>query len=324
MKFKYPIIKILVSFFLFGLIIFYVDLSKVRDTLLQVNIGYYLISIVVQLIVILIGAKRWSFFIFHDNLKINFNMLLRINFMANFFNNVLPSSIGGDALRVFYIYKLGHGGAIAMSSVVIERIIGLSAMVGVASISLIFVELGANWHNLLKVLIQLLFFFIVTLILLVGWNKSYLILTDNKLVKKFKGNKLVQNLLKLVNKSHIYLRDYFLILKVFAASVVLHVVQILVFIFIGKSLGLEIDYMYYFTMIPLLILVSSVPFTIGGLGVREVLIVFLFSMVGVSSEYSASVAILFLLTLILSSMPGLLFFMKTDNHYDSLHFQEDK
>ena len=104
---------------------------EIRDVVAQIHsasVGYLLLAVVFQLIAKIIWTSRW-----HTVLKLNdihrgFWELFGIIHIGLFFNNFLPSSVGGDVIRGYYSSNSKDGLANSYGSLIIERTIGLLAL----------------------------------------------------------------------------------------------------------------------------------------------------------------------------------------------------
>ena len=99
------ILKFAVSFGILVLIAFKVDTRELWNILKKAHIGYYLAAILVYYIVQVFSAYRWFLLLKPINLKTRFTKILSFYYLGMYFNFFLPTAIGGDAVRVYYLHK---------------------------------------------------------------------------------------------------------------------------------------------------------------------------------------------------------------------------
>jgi len=95
-------------------------------------------------------------------------------------------------------------------------------------------------------------------------------------------------------------------------------VEIFLFWMLGRGVGAELGILNYLVIVPLIFVASSLPITIGGLGVRETAAIALFGLYGMAESHAATVMVLFLAVIIVGSLPGLYFFLTMKGHKEFL------
>lgn len=121
-------IKILISGALLYLALRGVNVSAILTRVNQISLGWILVAIVVTLVQILLGALRWREISVLCAAPLTAAQALRFNMIGSFFNQTLPSSIGGDAVRLWLVNRTGAGWRAATYSVLVDRAIGLVAL----------------------------------------------------------------------------------------------------------------------------------------------------------------------------------------------------
>jgi uncharacterized protein (TIRG00374 family) len=306
-------LKAIISFIILLLLFKKLDLDAIIDNMAKSNFFFLFFASLFQVSIIVIQAIRWHMFFPRNDNKYNFRNLFKIFFIGTFFNNILPTSSGGDGVRAYYIYKSGAPIALSASPIIIERIIGLIAMIGMASLSIIFLDIEVEWINRLSSLMLFIFILLAIILLLIRWEVSYRILI--KLFKNISRNVVINALLNMTKSINNYLNMEILMLKVFLISILAQIFQIIVFLLISYSLGIEISFFNLIFAVPIILIAAGLPISIGGFGVREVTIISVFSSMGISNIYAASIAFLFIPILIISSIPGLYFFINKKDQY---------
>jgi uncharacterized protein (TIRG00374 family) len=306
------ITKVSVTVFMLWLLFRQFDWDELRTILADFTWWSFVAAIAIQVFVFILGALRWRAFFRHENLLYTVRDLLRPYFIGALFNNFLPAATGGDVMRVYYILRKGHGVAIAASPVITERIIGTTVMFGIAASVLPFISIKADWLGLLSTVLPMVFMGLVICLVLLRLPTTHQVVY--RLFRRWEDYRPGRALLGVIRASHRYLGDTPLVLRVVSLSISMQLIQIVVFWMLATGIGSNISFIQYALAVPLILIVAALPISIGGLGVREAAVVTLFGAIGMETTQATAVAILFLPVLILSSLPGLYYFLTTRNH----------
>lgn len=220
-----------------------------------------------------------------------------LTFIGYFFNNFLPTSIGGDVAKAYYLSRKSSDKLGSYTSVFVDRAMGLVTMILMAAIALLFAQGQFVDTNIRYMIYGITVFTLLGIIFLM--NKNF--------AKKFSGLLVVirpieDKVRKLYNAVHHYKKHTSLIIKSFAISILS---QLLFFVSIGvlaKSIGAVIPAMEVLMRMPIICAISLLP-SINGLGVREGSMVVLFGPL-IGKESAFVVSILWFLVLFLTSIIG--------------------
>ena len=111
------------------------------------------------------------------------------------------------------------------------------------------------------------------------------------------------------HESLISLKNSTALYKAVLMSIVSQICIVVTYYLIGRSLGIEISFLEFALIVPVIFLVASLPISIGGLGVREGMLVILLNSIGVSTSNAVSLSFLYLSILIIATLPGALFLL---------------
>jgi glycosyltransferase 2 family protein len=280
----------------------YVELSDVKWPLLGM-------ALLLQVTVLLTSVFRWWLFFYYEGYSYPFTKLIRPFFIGAVLNHVLPASIGGDSYRIFFTYKEQIPTQLCLPPIVVEKIIGLTIMLFISVLVIPFNKIDDLFLNNLKLLLPVLFVGLLLFIFIISWSLFYR--WSYKLLKQWDSYKFISIVLKIFGSTYCLLRNKKLILYVSMISGIKIILESGVFLFIIWGLNLEIKIIDLFLMAPLVLIVSSIPISLGGLGIREVSIVTLFILIGMTKTSTIALAILFLSIHILSTLPGLYYLVFT-------------
>jgi uncharacterized protein (TIRG00374 family) len=302
-------VKLFVTVILLWLLVQQLDWVKVLAVLSGLSLWTVLLSVVLQVLVLVLGVWRWQMFFKHENLPHTFSWLSRPFFIGALFNNVLPAATGGDLLRIYYIYREGYGTVIAASPVITERMIGFTVLFGIATSVLPFTSFTAEWFAGLSRLLPPIFFGLTLFLALLGWPRSYRPL--HNLLESRAKIRIIKALLKIAESSHGYLGEILLVFRIVILSIAMQVTEIVVFWVLAIGVGSEIPFTMFLLSVPLTMALAGLPISIGGFGVREATAVVLFTASGMATSHAAAVTFLFIPVLLISSLPGLYYFLTT-------------
>ncbi len=214
-----------------------------------------------------------------------------------FFNNFLPTSAGGDIVKIFYIVKDEQRKFLSGISILIDRYIGALSVIIMGTISIfLYNEEGKRFFYLILAFLLIFSFYFFSKRKIA----SILYLPIRKFIPQFL-NKILLNLYDAVNFYFTENRKNFkiAILVSFLLQILSIFSQYLICISIVKD---NVNILLFFVFIPLIWISTLIP-SLGGLGIREYTYIFLFSdIIGENNAYALST--LNFLSLILNSLIG--------------------
>ena len=108
------------------------ELGKVFQDL---NLGYFVLSLATYALAQLVIAFRWWLLLRAQSIRISVLATFRLHFLGLFYNNVMPSSVGGDLLKAWYVTRHTEKRLEGALSVFIDRVVGLGGMVLMAVVA---------------------------------------------------------------------------------------------------------------------------------------------------------------------------------------------
>ena len=117
--------KAAISILLLYLSLHWVDVGALGPRLSWFELGWVVLAVFLLTVQVVLLAVRWHNIGAACGAKLPFISTLQISFIATFFNQVLPSTVGGDGVRIWLFARKGAGWASATYSVLIDRITGV-------------------------------------------------------------------------------------------------------------------------------------------------------------------------------------------------------
>jgi uncharacterized protein (TIRG00374 family) len=219
-----------------------------------------------------------------------------------FFNFFLPSTVGGDVVRAEMAKSCSGGRSGSYAAVLFDRFSAFIAVVLIGAIALVFSYAGIGWFDWQVALLSLLFIF-VTILVFVVLETS---LADRVLNRLSRGPlvkliALLRNVLVLLQGCA---ENRPMLFHIVGLSLLIQILVIFVVYLLGVGLGLKVGILFHFVAIPIIILVTLLPVSLNGLGVREISFVLLYSKVGVPTEMALALSFSWTFVLVLFALFG--------------------
>jgi len=300
-------LKICVSILLLYFATLNVDLPELIRVYDNVDSFMLFLAFIIFFAGQVLSAIRYKILFDATGAEITLPHSLNIHFIALFFNQILPSSLGGDAIKGIYMAK-SYSTQKAINSVIADRMHGLFILC-------FMVLLLFPFYFFLIQNIGL--FLLITGIAILGVFGVPAFLFILNVIEKFwpNGRNMFSNFFgfsHLRSFAEYYLQTFMQksYILLFLISLFIHFSGIGTFFIIARALGLDVLLFDFVILIPLIFLVSLVPISFGGWGVREFGSIWCLGLIGVSKEYALFLSIIFGVILLLVSMPGLYLFLR--------------
>jgi len=294
-----------------GLIVYLIttqfkDFKTIASTLKDISITLILLSFSTHIYGIWITAYRWQTLLKTQNIKLSILSLSSSTLIGQFFNNFLPTSIGGDVYRAYDVTKkTAFPMSSSVSVLVVERLSGIiaSAVFATAALFLGFTTIGGK-----SIIIPILIFLVISVIIF------FLILNPNilgirKLAKKIKFLEKILKKLKNVYDTFLSFKKYkWVLVKVLFYSLTLQFAVIVNYWLASRSLGINLDLTAFIFIVPVVSIIAMLPVSLGGIGVREGSLVFIMVSLGAQNAKAAMCSLLlFAMLLIMGIIGGLIY-----------------
>lgn len=280
-----------------------VDHRRLLETLQNINYGLLIPAILLQVISTLVASYRW-YLIMHI-LQFGQSLFFYIGsyFKGTFFNQALPTSIGGDAIRILDAGMLGNGHKEAFYGVFIDRVIGLSGLMILNLVAILLspdlLPPGLQWVIGLIASGGVVGVVILLLLRRIQW------LTRFKITRMFHHISNRMNLVYHSPKSAAVQTGL---------SLLIHLLTLGSVFLIGRSIGIELPFLTFLVLVPPALLLTIVPVSLAGWGVRETALIGLFKYVNGDETVVLAMSMLFGLMLIIAALPGLYFYVTGHTH----------
>jgi len=283
-------------------LIWKIDLGRTLRVIGEANPWYLLLALFLMVVTILPMAWRWQLLLRAKGVEDRLGWLTRAYFVSYAAGQILPTSVGGDAVRIYETARRhpGHGDTGA-ATVLLERAIGGAATLILAAVGFALAvghyDVGAYlWIEAFFVVATILFGF-----LLFSRRARPLLKLGRPILAFVRLDKLVA---RVYHAMHSYRDHVGVLVVVLLVTIALQAVRVLAVWLSGKAVGIDLSPRPYYVMGPLLFLVMLVPFTVNGFAVRESFFVSFLGNLGVSADQAFAAGFLFFVITILMAAPG--------------------
>lgn len=253
----------------------------------------------------LLGSYQWSRLLHAVAIRIPFWKVCSYYHVGLFFNNFLPANVGGDLARVWDASRYAQSRSAALSTVMLDRMIGTVALAGLAMLTTF---PAIDQFHLRVVYAALVGFFALSVFAL--WALLHPALLDwvERVLARLGLGRFKPHLDSLSESLSAFRGQRRLFLTLMLVATVVQVMRIGVHVLVSRALGVAIPLPYFFLFVPLLAVIVSLPISLNGIGVREGAGVVLFGMVGVDRAHAFSLQFTtYLVAVAVSLLGGVIF-----------------
>lgn len=275
-----------------------IDTSRLLATFRNVQPGWVVTTLLVYWTAQVVSSLRCAYIARHLGGSLSMSTALRAHFVGLWFNQVLPSGLGGDLVKVAIMRQpLGLG--LAVRAGILDRLSGLVFLVVAVTVTLPLYRDVLDevlWLGLATVAAG----FFVALVMAV--------FIAHAITAKLALPPWLATLFQTLKDVWQFRRGQAFWQQVWTSAIV-HANGITTYLLISVALGFTTHALHYMLLVPLVFLLALLPLSLAGWGVREAGAVWLFGLVGIPGEQAMAISIGYGLLLIIASMPGLVVFL---------------
>ena len=302
-------LRLIFSLILIYIIIRNVNINEAGDLLASINYYYFSVALFLVVVERVILAYKWNILLATKNMHLPFMKILKIYYLSSFIGTFLPSSVTGDVFRIYSLYKCTSNRVESLTSVFAEKITALLSSLIIVISNVIFlcyishmINKEAILHSILLLAVILAIFSVVAL------KKSIMTSIIDKF--KFISVKLEKKIREVYNVFFEYTMYKMALFYVLMLSFVFQLIRILGIYLVSLSLDQHTNIIYFLIFIPIIIFLTMLPISIGGIGIREGGFVYFFSQAGMSTTDAFTLSILVYVLIMISIIPGGIIFVR--------------
>jgi glycosyltransferase 2 family protein len=294
-KFFFLSLKIAITILLFYIISKKISNNDFYNILSKINYKIIILVFLILYLHLVFNCMRWHLILKQKEQVIKFKSTFSIFSIASFFNQFLPSAVFGEAIKFYYKKKLGLNKSIIIRSIILDRFIHT-----VVLIVILIMSSSALFINLQLGLIfsSLFLFFVFTFIVI-----------TKKIINKLNINKFFIFFINLLNDFKENYNSTIILLPNISLSLIVHSLMFSSYIIIGMSIGIDINLLEFFVILPIIIFASSLPISLNGWGIREFISMYLLNFYNVNETQAILMSVIIGLLIFLTRLPGSLFLL---------------
>jgi uncharacterized membrane protein YbhN (UPF0104 family) len=286
-------LRFLGTFVLITWLVTRTNLEQIKQVTHGLRLGFWLTAVGLYVVIQGISGFRWQLLAKPFGFNNSLGQYINFYFIGMFFNLFLPTSVGGDVVRAWYLDGGSGQKARALITVLVDRLSGLIVLLFLACVGVVWCPIHLeNWI--------LAGVWCSAGIALVGFLLAPL------LIGKFERFEKLQSLADLLR---VYRQRPLLMSSATLISLIIQAGNIVLVWLVGLAIGAQIPWPYYWIMVPMVTLLTMLPISLNGMGVREGATILYLAPLGISQETALSLAVLWFAVFTTASLIGGLLYL---------------
>jgi uncharacterized protein (TIRG00374 family) len=308
---KALLLKVLVSLALITALLARVDLADLRGRLVSAGVLALVIGSLCIFVLSVTTAVRWKTVLAEFHYPMAFADVWRYTAIGMFFNQLLPSGMGGDGLRSWYAWRAGLPLGPAIATVLVDRILGLLGLLLLVIVGLPYLlslRIAGVLAVAVSISVALLALGIAVFLFIDHLMAGMSVLLQGRMRAALLQRPLITRVKDELARTAKDTRRLLKALPYGPATILLSLVNQLVLglvvLYLAHSMSLSLSPAAAVFLFPPVLLLSMIPISLAGWGVREGAMVVVFSLAGLQAEASLSLSVLFGACMFVSGLPG--------------------
>ena len=286
----------IIGFLILIYILSNLDLDKILYEFSNINVLYLLLSFSAIIPIILLSNYEWQILLKKQKININYSFSLKNIFIGYFYGFISPGGYGAYA-RIFYLKnKCKSSLQKCLSNVIIFNTIDYISLLIIGFFAgIILINLSPDLTNML---ISILIILIIVIMLFIIFMNKELSKKISTIILKIRFLNTIINNYKIRDSFELFYEDFPRLsgLKIpFILSIIGWILQFFELYLISKLFSIDINFIYFIAIISITNIITSLPITIYGLGMREITLISLLSIFNVSPEKIVSLSLFWFL-----------------------------
>jgi len=307
-------VKLSVSIILLVVLFSRIDVAQLWQTAKQASVPWLLIAMTVYGFSVVAAVWRWNLLLAAQHTSFTFQSLLSTFLISTYFNNFLPSNIGGDVIRIGDTARRANSKTLATTVVLMDRILGLIALAFVAALGA--TAVGRLHHVAAPIWpVWLWAGFLAgaaatTPAVFAPSGFGRLLRPLTVFHPEWVGNRITT----LTNALGRFGEDPGSLMRAFAGAVIVQCALVLFYSAVAYALHLDIPLWDLAVLVPTSFIVQLLPVSVGGFGVREAFFSYYFHRIGQPIEDGVLLSLVGQALLMLFSLSGLTLYVWRQRH----------
>ena len=287
-----------------------IDLPAFWERVKGMSPGWIVLALVAYAATQSIAVWRWHRLLRAQHIEVEPRRLTESIWVSMFFNNFLPSNIGGDVVRIADTAPAAGSKTLATTVILMDRVLGLTALVIIAGSGALIASLlgvhvpGARWLWLVAAVVVLAAIFVMAMPQLVGSAVSHALRPLRALNRPWLTERAQR-----LEDAVVRFRDApAAVVGAFAGAIVVQITIVAFYLLTAEGLSVPLPILLGAVLIPVSLVVQMAPVSINGFGVREAVFAFFFRRFGLPTDAAVALSLVSTgMVMALSLVGGLLF-----------------
>ncbi len=258
-----------------------------------------LVGITIGLLGVVISAYQWQKLLIAEYIHVGLRRLVKFYLVGIAFNHFLPTGMGGDMIKAYYVGREGNNTVGATSAVVMSRVTGFIGMLFIS------IPTALIWHNVFSRNLTITFL-LACLAMCSALAATFcgFTLLPRLLKGKWAEHKMILLALRLGNTLYASCKQPRTLCMGIVLGMLFHLSAALNYYGYAMVLHLQVPFVFYLVAIPFVSLIAFLPISINGFGLRETAFIYLFTTMHIPPALSFLLAILMDLQTLLFGVIG--------------------
>ena len=306
------LVKLVLSAGLLVYLLTSVDLSDILSHVIEGDHWLIAVAVLIYGTVVILSTVRWKILLDALGATTRFSKLCQSYMVATFFNNVLPSNVGGDVVRVRDAAKAAGSHTASLTVAVLDRVIGFVALYFIASTA--FLIGGPMVRGLAGARVILLGLTAIFIVLGAVFLRSGMVTAVIERIGLRRFPWAYERFESVQSAVNSYRAKKKAVLEAFGLSLVLQFLGVCYFFTVARALKIPLDFEACLLMVPLCTLIQAIPISFNGWGLREGVYVVYFNQVGLPRESALAFSIVAAGLVVVLSISGLFVWLARRSH----------
>ncbi len=281
----------------------HIDVGAVWDLARNASIAWLLCALALYFVVALISTWRWHLLLTAQHISVSWKTLMSSFLVASFFNNFLPSNIGGDVFRIAVTAKAAGSRTVAATVILLDRVIGVIGLLFVAAIGASQAARSGQVPDWMPMALWLGFVAVLLGAVLLIFAPRFVLMALHplRLIHQEWVEARIADLTSVLTRFQSHRGA---LVATFCGAVGVQLVLILFYAAIADALHITVPIVHIAILIPVSFVVQMAPISLNGLGVREQLYKSYLTRVGVSAGGALALSLMGMVVIMVFSLMG--------------------
>lgn len=279
-----------------------IDVKSISEIIKKLNVEYVIPFVLLRLLSILIISFRLQSILSKQNLSYNLIGVIKLYFIGRFYSQFLPSQYGGDIVKAYIVSKDEQEKTPAYSSILFDRIVGITS-----NFFLVFVIVLIVMDDLSFLGSMRYFFALVPVVFMTGlyfFSREFTVNMVCNTLKRLEFRKIGRKIEEFFRSVVSFKKDKKFLLTVFSLSLLMQIINYSSFYTISLMTNMTVHWRYFFIFSPIIFMLTVLPVSLNGIGVRETGNIFFFAKVGAAANQAFSYSLLIFFSFVIEGLIG--------------------